>query len=712
LIGPEPILAIQRSVAWKELHSLIGLRKVKESITSFLDRIQRNYHRELQEKVPIEVNLNRIFVGSPGTGRTTVGRLFGSILVDLGLLSKSEVITKNLTDFVGSVPRESEKNTKAILKASEGRVLIIDEAHKLYARVSAPYKTAVIDTIVAQVQSTPGEDRCVLLLGYKEQMAEMLENSDQRLAKRFPLSSAFQFDDFNDNELRDILEHRLKKQGLEATAEAKNVAIEVLVKARDRPNFGNAGEVENLISRAKEKEQMRRGSLEDSRECPDIVFLPQDFGSPAADTSTNVNLMTITKDKHLELPAGNQQGTTKSVAVIEGRQSVESDPPTGKQQTEPVANSAVVATPAAPENVSVAVTEDKQSVESEPPAGKQPAAKSTMAITEEIHSVEFTAEPPAEEQQAEPVTDEPVVKFANIATLADPSDTNFESPVIEAVEFTVELPAEKQQHAEPVANSDVATPPVPDNVNLEFEPPVEPEPPTDRQSEPVVDGPVANSADVATPAAPGNVDVEHPVDQQAEPVPNFEDVTTPATEVELTAEPPAAEPVVDEPAADSADVAALAAPGNVNLEPPVEPPADQQAEHVVDEPIGNSTDVETPAVPGNVDLEPPVEPPADQQAEPVVNEPVGNSADVETPAASGNVDLELPVEPPTEQQAEPVLKPEDVTTEENQSIDFTVKTPADQQAEPVPKSEDVATEENQPMDFTVEPPADRQAEPV
>ena len=75
---------------------------------------------------------------------------------------------------MGSVLGESEKNTKAILKATEGKVLIVDEAYMLYSggagmsTTSDPYKTAVVDTIVAEVQSTLGEDRCVLLLGYKE----------------------------------------------------------------------------------------------------------------------------------------------------------------------------------------------------------------------------------------------------------------------------------------------------------------------------------------------------------------------------------------------------------------------------------------------------------------------------------------------------------------------------------------------------------------
>ena len=103
---------------------------------------------------------------------------------------------------MGSVVGESEKNTKGILAATVGKVLVIDEAYELYGggnggSVADPYKTAVVDTIVAEVQSTPGDDRCVLLLGYQEQMTEMFQNVNPGLQRRFPLDSAFMFDDFN-----------------------------------------------------------------------------------------------------------------------------------------------------------------------------------------------------------------------------------------------------------------------------------------------------------------------------------------------------------------------------------------------------------------------------------------------------------------------------------------------------------------------------------
>ncbi|KAF5265252.1 hypothetical protein FOXYS1_3905 [Fusarium oxysporum] len=266
IIGPEPSEALLNSKAYRELKSLIGLQEVKDALGVLMDTLRTNYERELAEQPLVQFSLNKVFLGSPGTGKTTVAKLYGEILKDLGLLSNGEVVTKNPADFVGAALGQSEAHTKGILAATVGKVLLIDEAYGLYGgggvngSVVDPYKGAVIDTIVAEVQSVPGEDRCVLLLGYKEQMEEMFQNVNPGLSRRFPISSAFVFEDFDDVALAKILDLKLGKSGFKATVKAKVVALDVLRRARNRPNFGNAGEIDILLGRAMASHQKRVSS--------------------------------------------------------------------------------------------------------------------------------------------------------------------------------------------------------------------------------------------------------------------------------------------------------------------------------------------------------------------------------------------------------------------------------------------------------------------
>jgi hypothetical protein len=97
------------------------------------------------------------------------------------------------------------------------------------------------------------------------------------LSRRFKIEDAFNFEDFDDAELLQILDLKLKIQSLGATGEAKKVAIEMLGRGRNRPNFGNAGEVENLISEAKARAVRRKQEIPAAERPRDIIFEPQDF---------------------------------------------------------------------------------------------------------------------------------------------------------------------------------------------------------------------------------------------------------------------------------------------------------------------------------------------------------------------------------------------------------------------------------------------------
>ncbi|KAL7627407.1 hypothetical protein AAE478_001600 [Parahypoxylon ruwenzoriense] len=281
LVGPEPSVEFSHNKDWLKLQSMIGLNSVKQSVMVLVNRLQTNYEREMREEPTVECSLNKVFVGNPGTGKTTVAKLYGKILKALGILSNGEVVIKNPADFVGGALGQSEKNTKAILESTKGKVLIIDEAYMLASGasdsggMSDPYKTAVVDTIVAEVQSTALEDRCVLLLGYREQMEDMFQKVNPGLTRRFPISSGFNFEDYDDDELRKILELKLTQQGFRAGEATKKVVLEVLRRARNRPNFGNAGEVDIILDQAKERQQKR---LSESPKTENVnALVPEDI---------------------------------------------------------------------------------------------------------------------------------------------------------------------------------------------------------------------------------------------------------------------------------------------------------------------------------------------------------------------------------------------------------------------------------------------------
>lgn len=224
-------------------------------------------------------------------------------------------MVKNPSDFIGAHIGQSEQHTKGILAATIGKVLVIDEAYALYgdgssnATGSNSFKTAIVDTIVAEVQSVPGDDRCVLLLGYKDQMEDMFQNVNPGLSRRFPIASAFNFEDFSDDELRTIFNKKLKEQGYAVTDQTAKVAMEILGRARNRPNFGNAGEIDIMLDSTKAR-HMRRLSKGQAKS--DTILEAQDFDEEfdrAERSETNLK-------KLFEGTVGCEQ----TVALLEGYQ--------------------------------------------------------------------------------------------------------------------------------------------------------------------------------------------------------------------------------------------------------------------------------------------------------------------------------------------------------------------------------------------------------
>ncbi|ETS80636.1 hypothetical protein PFICI_08165 [Pestalotiopsis fici W106-1] len=287
LLGRAPDLTKSNLKEWEELQAMIGLTAVKTSIRSLFDSLLLNYYRELDGHEPVQTGLSRMFLGPPGTGKTTVANLYGKLLASLGFLSCGQILVHNANDFIGEHIGSSVAKTKEILEKARGNVLLIDEAYMLdakrnYGSSPCPFRQEVVDTLVGEVQNKPGEDLCIIMCGYEEEMRDFLREANPGLARRFPIENAFFFEEFSEEQLGKVLDLKMKEQSFSTSDQGRATALNVLKLAKQRPNFGNGGEVDNLLSRAILSFQ-RRFSVAHPDQKLEIsknsLLLPEDFDS-------------------------------------------------------------------------------------------------------------------------------------------------------------------------------------------------------------------------------------------------------------------------------------------------------------------------------------------------------------------------------------------------------------------------------------------------
>lgn len=268
--------------------------KVKQAVKELVSRGKINYVRASQGKKPLTTSPNYVFLGPPGTGKTTAATLFGQILADLRYVESRKVVLRKPTDFLSKSIGGPEKKTKEILNETEGKVLIIDEAHSFYHGTeygtddSDSYRKGIIDTIVANVDKEPGGNRCIILMGYPDRMKEFYRNTNPGFQRRFPLEDAFVFENYDDGVLSQIMDIMLAHDQATATNGAKAVGMGLLRRQRDLPSFGNGGAVRNLLSSAyiryNKRIEAEEGQGSDKLTPPSsnddraqIMLQPQDF---------------------------------------------------------------------------------------------------------------------------------------------------------------------------------------------------------------------------------------------------------------------------------------------------------------------------------------------------------------------------------------------------------------------------------------------------
>lgn len=231
------------------LDCLTGLRSVKEKLAIYESVVLFNKMRADKDMPVSTTPLHAMFLGSPGTGKTTVAKMIGRMLHRAGVLSKGHVVVRDRAMLLGqNYHAESENTRKAIVEA-QGGILFIDEAYQLYQSHDPrdPGKF-VIETLLTVLSDDSLNDWMLILAGYPEEMKRMFD-MNPGFKSRIPDSNIYTFDDFTEAELMEIAENYLERNCFTLSPEARSAFSERLKAdyARREKSFGNARHVVNMI---------------------------------------------------------------------------------------------------------------------------------------------------------------------------------------------------------------------------------------------------------------------------------------------------------------------------------------------------------------------------------------------------------------------------------------------------------------------------------
>jgi SpoVK/Ycf46/Vps4 family AAA+-type ATPase len=248
-LDPEEALA--------KLDKLVGLQNIKDQLRSLIASFKIDEQKaKLTGKIVKRSAPHYIFMGNPGTGKTTVAKMMADILVSIGVLTRNNPVEVTEKDLVAGVVGQTAIKTTNVINSAMGGVLFIDEAYSLNKEEgSNSFGMEAINTLLERLTRDAGKFVCVLA-GYKREMKSFLE-TNSGLSRRFRI---IEFEDYKPEELELIFRNLLKKDGMQMDEYAeKNLSIffRKVYETRDINSFGNAGAVVNIFNVAKERQGKR-----------------------------------------------------------------------------------------------------------------------------------------------------------------------------------------------------------------------------------------------------------------------------------------------------------------------------------------------------------------------------------------------------------------------------------------------------------------------
>ena len=234
---------IELKSALEELEGLVGLGSIKGDIQNLSNLLKVQMLRRQRAMAEVPVALHVVFSGNPGTGKTTVARLYAKILKGLGLLERGHLVETDRAGLVAGYMGQTAEKVDALVNQALDGVLFIDEAYNLVSGDTADYGNEAISTLLSRMENH--RDRLVVVVaGYTANMQEFLD-SNPGLRSRF--GRTWTFADYSAEEMSKIYLSICKRHQLEIDPSALPRLARLLSGSSRDPNFGNARGVRNLF---------------------------------------------------------------------------------------------------------------------------------------------------------------------------------------------------------------------------------------------------------------------------------------------------------------------------------------------------------------------------------------------------------------------------------------------------------------------------------
>ncbi len=221
-----------------ELDELIGLDNVKKAFEELVKNIIFREKIKDNAEVPI-LNLNMVFKGNPGTGKTTVAHIISKLLCDLGYIKSNKIKECTAKDFIGQFVGHTAPKASKLIEENRGGLIFIDEAY-VFAGPAQQFAQEALAEIMKELETNR---TAFIFAGYSKEMDEFIDLNPGIESR---IGYNMDFVNYTEEQLYQMLENKFKKGKYKFDAGAKETIIKIIHEAKESKNFGNGRFIDNL----------------------------------------------------------------------------------------------------------------------------------------------------------------------------------------------------------------------------------------------------------------------------------------------------------------------------------------------------------------------------------------------------------------------------------------------------------------------------------